>query len=302
MFSFLRIIKFALQDIGRNFGLSLMTILILILMLLSVNTLFVIQILTNQATQSIKDQIDVSIYFNADSTDEEIKEVTEYINSFPEVVEVTFYSSEQVLDDFKKTHAGNEEILASLDELDENPLGPTTVIKTRVPSDYPNIIAALNIPEYENIIESKTFTDTEVAIRKIDNITTQVERFTIALSTFFGIIAFLIIFNTIRIAIYTQRIEISIKKLVGATNWFVRGPFLVESLIFSVVSTAVTFSLVLFIISFIDPYVGVIFNKTAFLTNYYLDNIILLVGVQFGVVLLLTLFSSILAIRRHLKV
>ncbi len=302
MYSFFRIIKFAFQDIGRNFGLSLMTILILILMLLSVNTLFIIQVLTEEATESIKSQIDVSIYFDSDSTEEEIEEITQFVNSFPEVVEVILHDREFVLEEFKKAHAGNEEILSSLEELDENPLGPTMVVKTKTPSDYQNVIAALNIPEYEHVVESKTFADTESAITKIDNITTQVERFTIALSVFFGFIAFLIIFNTIRVAIYTQRVEISIKKLVGATNSFVRGPYIVESLIFSIISTIVTYVLVLFIASVIDPYIGVVFAKGAFLTNYYLDNIIALASIQFVGVFILTLFSSMLAMRRHLRV
>ncbi|OGH76916.1 MAG: hypothetical protein A2469_02025 [Candidatus Magasanikbacteria bacterium RIFOXYC2_FULL_40_16] len=301
MRSLFRAIKFAFQDIFRNFSLSLMTVLILVLMLLSVNTLVVIKFFTSQATQSIKDQIDVSIFFAHTATDEEIAEVQSFIKSFPEVSNVQYLSKEQVLEKFKEQYSDNENIIASLEELDENPLGSTMIVKTRNPGDYNKLIEALSVPEYEDIVVAKTFVDTELAIERINNITTQVERFSVILTGLFGVIAFLIIFNTIRVAIFTQRVEITIKKLVGATNWFIRSPYIIESFIFTAISVAITYFLMRFAAGLIDPYVAVVFKKDWLLTNYISSNIMMLVGSQFVVVLLLTIFSSFLAMRRHLK-
>ena len=301
MRSLFRAIKFAFQDIFRNFSLSLMTVLILVLMLLSVNTLVVIKFFTSQATQSIKDQIDVSIFFAHTATDEEIAEVQSFIKSFPEVSNVQYLSKEQVLEKFKEQYSDNENIIASLEELDENPLGSTMIVKTRNPGDYNKLIEALSVPEYEDIVVAKTFVDTELAIERINNITTQVERFSVILTGLFGVIAFLIIFNTIRVAIFTQRVEITIKKLVGATNWFIRSPYIIESFIFTAISVAITYFLMRFAAGLIDPYVAVVFKKDWLLTNYISSNIMMLVGSQFVVVLLLTIFSSFLAMRKHLK-
>lgn len=302
MLSILRVIKFALQDIVRNISLSFMTVLILVLMLLSINTLIIIQVLTDEATKSIKGQIDVSIYFDHEATEDEIAEVREYVDSFPEVVEVTYYTEEEVLAQFREQHKDNEEVLAALGELDENPLGPTIVVKTREPKDYQKVITALSVPEYENIIEAKTFADTEKAIERIDTITTKVGEFGIILAILFGIIAFLIIFNTIRVAIYTQRTEISIKKLVGASNWYVRGPYILESFIFSIVSVLATYALIVLATSFLDPYVSVVFGQDYLLTNYFNSNILSLFGWQFLAVLALTVTSSALAMRKYLRV
>ena len=302
MYSFLRIIKFALQDMVRNIGLSFMTIFILILMLLSMNTLLFIRLVTNEATASIRDQIDVSVYLSSEANGEEVDEVFTFIASLPEVTQAIFKSEEEVLAEFRELYQDNADILSSLDELDENPLGATIVVKTASPADYGTVIEALSVPEYETIVESKTFTDTQGAIEKIDVITTNVERFSAALTAFFGIIAFLIIFNTVRVAIYTQRIEISIKKLVGATNWFVRGPYVVESIFFSILSTGIAIGIVYLSIGFLDPYVGVVLGNSAFLTNYYLSHILSLAGLQFGIVFFLTLLSSMLAMRRYLRV
>lgn len=297
-----RACKFALQDIGRNFSLSFMTVLILILMLLSVNTLFLIRFLTSQATRAITDQIDVSIYFAPAATDEQIAEVKKYISAFPEVTEIIQYSRAEVLEQFQSQYGDNQAIIASLKELGDNPLGSTLVVKTRSAQDYQKIITALTVPEYEEIVVAKTFTDTAKAIDRIHIITTQVERFSVVLTALFALIAFLIIFNTIRVAIYTQRIEISIKKLVGATNWFIRGPYFIESLIFTLLSVSLTLLLVFFAARFLDPYVEVVFGESAVLASYFASHLLWLSGAQFGAVLLLTIFSSVLAMRRHLRV
>ncbi|MFA6427427.1 MAG: permease-like cell division protein FtsX [Candidatus Magasanikbacteria bacterium] len=302
MFSgFLRVIKFSLQDIVRNMSLSFMTLLILVLMLMSMNTLLVVRVLTDKSIEEVQQQIDVSIYFDPDATDEEIVEIKEYVGSFPEVTEQTYLNKEQVMEQFKTTYADNEEILASLDELGENPLGSTLIVKTRDPKDYEKVIKALSVPEYENIIEAKTFGDTQTAISRIHAITTQVERFTYALTALFALIAFVIIFNTIRVAIYTHRTEISIKRLVGATNWFIRGPYFFESFLFTILSVAITYGVVHVSLGFMDSYVGVIFGEEKILTNYFYSHILFLLGVQLLAVFLLTIVSSMLAMRRYLR-
>ena len=299
--SFLRTIKFAFQDIFRNISLSLMTVLILVLMLLSVNTLLMIRFLTTQATQSVKNQIDVSIFFAHDATDEQITEIQSFIDSFPEVIESQNLSRADVLEEFRAQYADNADITASLDELGDNPLGPTMIVKTREPGDYTKIIEALRVPEYRDVVVAKTFGDTEKAITRINTITSQVERFSLLLTALFAIIAFLIIFNTIRVAIYTQRIEITIKKLVGATNWFIRSPYIIEALFFTLFSVAITLILILFATQFLDPFVEVVFGQPELLTGYFMSNILSLFGSQFLAVLLLTIFSSSLAMRRHLR-
>ncbi|MFA5210998.1 MAG: permease-like cell division protein FtsX [Patescibacteria group bacterium] len=298
---FIRILKFAFQDIFRNFSLSFMTVLILILMLLSINTLIVVRIITQKSIDTVKDQIDVSVYFNAKAVEEEISEIRSYISSFPEVTSETFLTKEQVLENFKKLYADNEEIMLSLTELGENPLGPTLIVKTRDPRDYKKIISALDVPEYRGIIEAKTFDDTEIAIEKITNVTNQLEKFTYFLTALFAIISFVIIFNTIRVAIYTQRIEIGIKKLVGATNWYVKGPYIIEALVFSMLSIVLSFLIILFAVSFLDNYLNVIFSAQDLLTKYYYSNIMELVSFQFLVVFLLTALSSSFAMSKYLR-
>ncbi len=278
-----------------------MTVLILTLMLLSINTLMIVRILTDESVRAVKDQIDVSIYFNPTASEEKINEVREFVASLPEVVEERFLTQAETLEAFKNNYSYNPDILASIEELGGNPLGSTLIIKTREPRDYENIIKALSVPEYETIIDDKSFGDTQTTITRIQTITMRVEQFTYILTGLFALIAFIIIFNTIRVAIYTQRAEIGIKRLVGATNWFISGPYLIESFVFSVLSTIITTGVVWVSLGLLDPYVSVVFSTENILTNYFTSHILFLLGIQFGSVFLLTLLSSMLAMRRYLR-
>lgn len=297
-----RIIKFALQDIWRNFGLSFMTVLILVLMLLSVNTLWSVKVITKEAVGLIKDQVNVSIYFSADAGEKNVTEINKYVKEFPEVVDVKLQTADEVLTSFKQRHSQSKDILGALAELNKNPFGPTMIIKTREPGDYKKIIKALSVPEYQNLIEAKSFDEHESAIEKIQNITSRTENVVAGLVLLFACISFLIVFNTVRSAIHTQKIEIGIKRLVGASNWFIRGPYLVESFIFSLLSLTISILVLYIAMSFVDPYLSVIFPSSFSLTNYYNSNILYVFGVQFVCVLALTILSSGLAMRRQLRV
>lgn len=301
MQSFLRIIKFAFQDLGRNFSLSFMTVFILVLMLLSVNTLWSLDVLTKAAVEAVKKQIDVSIYFVPEATDKNVNEIKSYMEMFPEITNIKLQSKEEVLASFREQHKLQKEALDALDELGKNPFGPTMIIKTKEPQDYKKIIDALNVPEYENLIEAKSFDNHEDAIERLQNITNRIEKIGFGLTILFALISFLIIFNTIRVAISTQRMEINIKRLVGASNWFIRGPYFVESIVFTVLSMLFTIVIVFLGLRWIDPYLAVVLPNGFSLTNYFQSNMLMLFGVQTLAVLLLTVLSSGLAMRKQLK-
>jgi len=302
MTSFLRIIRFAFQDIFRNLGLSFMTVLILILMLLSVNTLWSVDVVTREAVRLVKDQINVSLYLVSTISDKQLTEMKSYLSSFPEVTNLELKSSEEVLKIFQERHKMSKEVLEALQELGGNPFGPTIIIKTKEPQDYKKIITSLDVPEYEHLIEAKSFDQHEDAIGRLQNITNRIEKMGMGLSVIFALIAFLIIFNTIRVSIFTQHAEIGIKRLVGASSWFIRGPYLVEALIFTTVSVAIAAGVVFLSLRWIDPYLALAFPNGFSLTNYYNSHILLIFGIQALAVLLLNIISSGLAMRRQLKV
>ncbi len=302
MLAILRIIKFAFQDMWRNIGLSFMTVFILILMLFSVNMLWSVKVLTNEAVSLVKDQVSLATYLVPTVSDKDVLDLKNHIEAISEVEKVDVMSRADVLESFQKRHQNSPEVLGALKELDNNPFGPTLMIKTKEPDSYKQVLEVLNSPNYVGLIESKSFDGHEDALLRLQSITNRVENIGLGLTIAFGLIAFLIIFNTVRVAIFTHRTEISIKRLVGAHNWFIRGPYLVESLLFTVISVLITAVVLYFVFHKLDPYLGAVFPGDFSLTNYYKSNILYLAFVQTSSVLVLTTISSSLAMRKQLKV
>jgi len=300
--SFFRVIRFAFQDIVRNLGLSAMTVFILLLMLLSINMLWSMDVMTKEAVRLVKEQINISFYLAPAIADKSVLEIKSYLATFPEITQIDLLTREQVLQSFKTRHQFSAEVLGALSELGGNPFGPTLVVRTKEPGDYRKIIQAVSVPEYDPLIEGKSFEGHEEALDRIQTITNRIERVGLGLSLLFALISFMIIFNTIRVAIFTQRAEISIKRLVGANNWFIRGPYLLESFVFTIASVGLAMLVMYFATRYLDRYVSVVFPNGFSLTNYYSSHMLYLFGIQAIAVLLLTVFSSSLAMRRQLKV
>lgn len=299
-YSAIRIIKFATQNIWRNFGLSFMTVTILIVTLLSFNVFIAMSAMTRHAVATVKEKIDASIYFVPEAVDQQVQEVQEFLSTFPEIKTMTLQTREQVLDAFKEKHKSNTDVMASLEELGANPFGPTLVVTTHEPGQYETVLKALNTPDLQKIIAGKTFDNNDAFLPRLQLITKRVEQFVLGVTALFLLIAFLIIFNSIRVAIYTQREEISIKKLVGATNWFIRAPFLLVGVAYTIVSVGAAVAIIFGILGFIDGPIQTVFNASFSLSTYFRAHP-LIFAYEIAAVLVLTWISSALAMRKYLR-
>lgn len=298
-----RIIKFSLQDFFRNFWLSAATIIILVLTLITINFLLILNFVTGAVLNEVKDKIDVSIYFKQDVPESQIGNIKSYLLSLPEIKDVFYVTPEEALEDFKEKHKDDTAILESLNEVGKNPLGATLVVRTRDTKDYENILKVFDDEKYDSIIQDKNFDDHQAVIEKITEIAEKAEKTTFGIAGLFAIIAILIIFNTVRIAIYTHREEIGIMKLVGAANWFIRSPYLVSGIIYGIF--AVLFSIIITypLIGFIEPYLAGLFGGASLnLLGFFTDNYLFIFGSQFLGVVILTTVASSLAVGRYLKI
>lgn len=298
-YSAARVIKFAAQNIWRNLGLSFMTVSILVVTLLSVNVLITLNALTQHSVMLVKEKVDVSIFFKPEATPNQVQEIREYLSTFPQVQEVTLQSPEQVMQAFREKHGENSDVLISLDELAENPFGATITVRTAEAGHYQEVLAGLDTPDVDAIVESMTYDEHGDAISKLEDITSSISRLMIGVTALFALIAFLIIFNTIRVAIYTQREEISIKKLVGASNWFVRAPFFLDGVVYTLLSVGIAIGLLALLMRLLDGFTRVTLNNFS-LVQLFKDSPMLFVYQIIGV-LLLTWLSSALAMRKYLR-
>jgi len=216
-------------------------------------------------------------------------------------VETVF--AQEAYDQFVARHANDEEIMASLEELGGNPFGPSLIVKAHRAEDFTEIIDALDNPQFRDSIREKDFSDYQNIVDRIRSTTDRIRAFGIALAIIFLLIAILIVFNTVRIGIFIHREEIGIMRLVGASNWFIKAPFLLEMIFLSLIAVGVTALIVYPTVAIIEPQLSVYFGaESAGLADYFAQHGFLIFGGQFLALVLVTLFSTGLAMRKYLKV
>lgn len=302
LLSFLRVLKFSLQDLARNIWLSVVTIIIIVLALLSVNLLLVVKVLGSTAVSAVKDKVDISLYLKTDADESKILVLKNEISQIDTVKEVSYISKQSAMDSFKDKHQNNQEILQALSELGDNPLSPSLVIKPKDVDNYESLIASLNKID-DQIIESRNFDDHKAMLAKINNITQKASEAGLIISILFVLITILVVYNTVRVAIYTHKREIGIMKLVGASTWFIRAPYLITGVIYAFLGVAAVAAILYPLLSFAQPYLASFFSGFSInILEYYNDNFLTIFGLEFLVVTLINFFASLVAVGKYSKV
>lgn len=249
----LRILKSSFQNIARNAWLSAATVVVLVLALSSVNVLVGVDALLERAVSVLEQKVDVTVFFKRGTNDALVAQARFFLEDLAQVKQVELVPPDAALAAFKERHRSDTEVLDALDELDANPLGATIRIQARSPGDYPFIIEALKNPQFTDAIESKTYDDHADTIGRVRAISDNTRFAGSILITVFTLIGILIVFNTIRVAIYTQREEIGIMRLVGASSAYVRWPFVIQGFILASLALMMTGAVVFGAVSWIDP-------------------------------------------------
>lgn len=302
LISHFRVIKFAFQDFYRNFWLSVATISVLVLTLISVNVLLTVNVIGKVALSLVKSKIDVSVHFKPEIDESRVQTVKISLLSLPEVKDVEYVSPAQSLERFSDMYKQDELVLKSLGEVGVNPFGSTLVVRARELENYPNIMKALEDPVLSEMIEEKDFDDRQAIIDRIEAIAKKIEWFGLGSSLLFCLITLLIVFNTIRVSIYTHRDEIRIMRLVGASNGFIRGPFYVEAILWSVLALGVTLGLMYPAVTFLQPFAQRFFGTDSVdLIGFYQANYLQVFGSQLAAVALMALVTTKMATGRYLK-
>ena len=300
--SFFRVVKTGFVNFWRNLWLSAAATMVMTITLVIFAVLFLTFILTSYSIKTIQNTVDISVYFKIGLVEDKILSIKDQIAQDSRIKEITYTSSQQALDDFKIKHQNDPTIQSSLNELTENPLPATIHLKANNLSDYPGIAQTLSGDQYKDYISKVNYEDNRAIIDRLNKILKFLVTVGVGLVVVFSLIAILVIFNTITLTIYNRKEEVEIMRLVGATNWYIRGPFLMESVLYSIFSTAITGALLVPVFTKILPKLTLyinpqleLFNKNVF--NYWYVVIMLLVAS-----LILSIVSTMMAIRKYLKI
>jgi len=301
-----RIIRSGFIGFWRNGVVSAASVLVMTVTLFTLGATIFLGALLHSSLEYLKEKVDVNIYFVTMASEDEIMGVKTALDALPEVAETTYTSREQALEEFKIRHENDYTTLQALEELDDNPLGASLSVRARETSQYESIAQYLEDHGMSGtteggIVESVNFYQNKTAIEKLNGIIDGVDKISLVVTVFLVVISVLITFNTIRLAIYTAREEIAIMRLVGADNVFIRGPFIVEGILYGIFAAVVTLVALYPVTKWLGDETERFFG-TINIFDYYMQNFgqIFLIIVGAGIVL--GVLSSFLAVRRYLRV
>jgi cell division transport system permease protein len=300
-----RVFRAGLTSFWRNGFVSLSSLVVMFIALFIISSLIFTSAILRFSLQEIKDKVDINVYMTTKASEADIFSLKKSIEAMGDVT-VIYTSREKALADFKERHKDDALTLSALSELGENPLTASLSIKAKEPSQYEGIAKFLGgedpLSGGDNpIIEKINYYQNEEVITRLTKITEAAGTVGFWVAVLFLIISVIITFNTIRLAIFISKDEISVMRLVGASERYVKGPFVVSGILYGIVSAA----LVMVVFLGLTYWLGNL-SKNFFvgldLFDFYLKNFGQIFLIIFGSGVALGAISSYLAVRKYLKV
>ncbi len=313
---FKRVTRTGFVNFWRNGFLSFSAIIILTLSLTAFGLLIFGSAFGNTLIEEVKSKVDINVYFTLNADEPSILELKKTIEQLPEVQSVEYISRALALSNFKTKWKDNTLILQGLAEIGDNPFPAVLNIKAKEPSQYAGIASFLDSKNSLSnngtaIVDKVNYNQNKLVIDRLGRIIPAAEKAGSLIAILLVIVSIIITFNTVRLVIYTSKDEIAVMKLVGASNHYIRGPFVVSGIMYGIVSGILTLLALAVFAFYTDAAIvkfagvqgttdfGLIINvfSTYFRTNFgQIFAIIMGSGIALGAI------SSYLAVRRYLNV
>ena len=300
-----RIVKTGFINFFRNLSLSIAATAVMVVTLTIVLFAIIANATFNNTISQINEKIDISVYLKDSVTDDQRKEVINTLESLDNVKTVEYISKDQALEQYRADNKDNLDLLLAISQTD-NPLPATIKIKPVDPGRIDEIKSVLEADKVKALQSDETSYsgDRKEAIDKITKATAFFRKAVFIGVVTFAVISMLIIFNTIQMAIFNRRDELTIMRLLGASTWYIKGPFIVETMLYGVV--AAVSSLVICNSLFVVQ--SQAFNASSlglldmdFANKYFADNFWIFLGLQLISGMLIGALSALVATKRYLK-
>ena len=231
--SFFYSLKQALVQLNRNKTMALTSLFSITAMLLILGMFFILVVNVNLLTESAKDQFDmVEVYMLDDATDDQINTIMDSVKTLDYTDTVEFLDKDDAMDEMKDRWGDNGYLL---DGLQENPLPRSIRITLKNIEDSQELVDYVS--NFEGI-EKVKYNQSE--INKILKITNSIQVGALVIIVFLIFVSIIVVSNTVKLTVLARGREISIMKYVGATNWFIRGPFLIEGIIIGILAALIS--------------------------------------------------------------
>ncbi len=313
---FKRIVRSGFINFWRNGFLSFSAIVVITLSLVVFGALIFGSAFGRALITEVKNKVDINVYFVLDAEETDVLSLKKTIENLPEVDKVEYISRAQALSDFKSKWKDNTLILQGLDEIGDNPFPAVLNIKAKEPSQYAGIAHFLDSKNSSNkdgisILEKVNYNQNKLIIERLGRIIPAIEKVGSIIAILLIVVAMIITLNTIRLIIFTAKDEISVMKLVGASNFYIRGPFVVSGIMYGLFSSALT----LVILGAFAYYSDLLILKLAgvqgakdfellvnIFSSYFIGNFAQIFSLIVGSGVILGAISSYIAVKRYLRI
>jgi len=297
-----RVFKFAITDFSRNKGANFAAIFVLVITISLVTTLFLFRGTAQFLISKVQEKVDVTAYFKKEATEEDILNVKSEISNFSsEIQDIKYISREEALQKFTEKHKNDPDLMKALEEIGDNPFLASLNIKMEFPFQYEKVSLFLQADQFSSVVEKVDYYQKKPIIDKVFSTISTINQIGIILSGILILISVLVVFNTIKLAIQDSKEEINAMKLVGAPNWFIRGPFIIQGatcgLFACLISLAIFASITYFSASSLEALLPG-FN----IFDYFVSNFWIILSIQIGAGVILGVVSSYIVVRKYLNV
>ncbi|MBA2278990.1 ABC transporter permease [Candidatus Saccharibacteria bacterium] len=289
----------------RNAWLSIAAMAIMVVTLSIVLFSFIANATFSHTIQEIRDRIDVSVFLLDSVTTQQRDQLIGQLEDIDNVRAVEYISKDQALADYIELNKDNVDLQLAISQT-ENPLPASLRLKLHNPDIIDQLKSFLDTPEIQTLQSDETSYsgDRKEAIDKIAKATTFIRQAGIIGVLIFACISVLIIFNTIQMAIFNRRDELSIMRLLGASRWYIRGPFLVESLLIGISAALISVGLCNIIFSIASgtldaSSLGLLDINYA--SRYFEERYWMILAIQLGIGIVIGVTSSFVATQRYLR-
>lgn len=301
-----RIFTNGAKSFARSGSVSFATVLIMTVTLAIIGLLIFLSAILAHSLVEIREKVDVNVYFLPDAAETDIVAYQRELAEIPEIERVTYTSRDEALQAFRERHAAEPLMLQALEELGDNPLGASLAIKATDPSQYESIVSYLTEnpatgPDGASLIDDINYFRNKVVIDRLTAAMSAMEQAGLIIVLLFALASATIAFATVRLAIYTARDEIGVMRLMGASNFFIRGPFVVAGIIAGALAALIVL-LLLYPVAFSagSALEGWLAGFNTF--SYYADNFAKFFLILMGSGIVLGGVSSYIAVRRYLRI
>lgn len=302
-----RIIKAGFINFWRNGSISLSSVVVITNTLMVIISLIFINALLTATLDQLRNKVDINVYFTIATPETSILEAQKTIEGRENVERVVYISRDEALANFRERHRDDETALQALDELGENPLRASLSVKATDPTLYQEIASFIEteITGTDSagapIVDEINFYQNRAAIESLASIIQTTDRVGLIATLALVASAILIVYTTMRLAIFSSRDEIAVMRLVGASYAYIRGPFVFEGMMYGFIAGIITLLLTYPILYWLGPKTEA-FTGSINLFTYYLQNFGSIFITIIGAGILLGAVSSFLAVKKYLKI